>query len=159
MGLGLLAILAARAAAAGEPAEAILRMLESAVPRVHVFAALDTLEYLRRSGRVSWTEFSIGTLLRIKPMLHVYEGEVIPLERVRTRGRALAQLLEHIARLGPLQDMALVHTHDPEGLAEWREMVRPFFPNGKEPVAVEVTPAIGAHVGPGALGIACIAAT
>jgi len=158
MGLGLLALLAGRAAAEGQPAEAILQSLEDAVPRTHVFATLDTLEYLRRSGRVSWTEFSLGTLLRIKPMLHVYEGEVLSLERVRTRRRALAQLREHVVALGPLQDAALVYTQDLDGLAEWREMVRPLFPAGKEPIAVEVTPAIGAHVGPGALGIACIAA-
>jgi DegV family protein with EDD domain len=158
MGLGLLTLQAARAAAEGQPAEAILHALENAVPRTHVFATLDTLEYLRRSGRVSWTEFSLGTLLRIKPMLHVYQGEVLSLDRVRTRRRALSHLLEHIAALGPLQEMALIYTHDLEGLAEWREMVRPHFPAGHEPVAVEVTPAIGAHVGPGALGLACIAA-
>jgi DegV family protein with EDD domain len=158
MGLGLLAVLAAREAAAGKPADVILRELEAAIPRTHVFAVLDTLEYLRRSGRVNWAEFSIGTLLRIKPMLHVYEGEVHSLEKVRTRGRAMAQLLAHVAALGPLREIALLHTHDPEGLAEWRALVRPYFPDGYEPVAVEVTPAIGAHVGPGALGVACIAA-
>jgi DegV family protein with EDD domain len=158
MGLGLLAVLAARGAAAGKPADVILRELEAAIPRTHVFAVLDTLEYLRRSGRVNWAEFSIGTLLRIKPTLHVYEGQVHSMEKVRTRGRALAQLLKHIAGLGALREIALLHTHDPEGLAEWRALVRPYFPEGYEPVAVEVTPAIGAHVGPGALGVACIAA-
>lgn len=158
MGLGLLALLAARAAAEGLPVEAILQRLEDAVPRTHVFATLDTLEYLRRSGRVSWTEFRLGTLLRIKPMLHVYEGEVLSLERVRTRSRALSQLQEHVAALGPLQEVALVYTQDLDGLVAWREMVRPCFPHGSEPVAVEVTPAIGAHIGPNALGLACIAA-
>jgi DegV family protein with EDD domain len=158
MGLGLLAVLAAREAGAGKPADVILRELEATIPRTHVFAVLDTLEYLRRSGRVNWAEFSIGTLLRIKPMLHVYEGEVHSLEKVRTRGRAMAQLLAHVAALGPLREIALLHTHDPEGLAEWRALVRPYFPDGYEPVAVEVTPAIGAHVGPGAMGVACIAA-
>lgn len=157
MGLGLMALLAARAAAATE-VDAILQMLAGTVARTHVFAVLDTLEYLRRSGRVNWAEFSIGTLLRIKPTLHVYEGEVHSLAKVRTRGRALSQLLAEIAALGPLQELALLHTHDFEGLAEWRELARPLFPDNYEPVAVEVTPAIGAHVGPGALGIACIAA-
>jgi DegV family protein with EDD domain len=159
MGLGLLALQAARAAAEGQPAEAIISDLQSAVPRTHVFATLDTLEYLRRSGRVSWTEFSLGTLLRIKPMLHVYQGEVLSLDRVRTRRRALSELLAHVAALGPLQEAALIYTQDLEGLAEWREMVRPHLPAGDEHVAVEVTPAIGAHVGPGALGLACIATT
>ena len=158
MGLGLMVLSAARAVADGLQAEAIVQMLSRMVPRTHVFAVLDTLEFLRRSGRVNWAEFSIGTLLRIKPTLHVYEGEVHSLAKVRTRGRALPQLLDQVAALGALQEVALLHTHDFEGLAEWRELARPLFPEGYEPVAVEVTPAIGAHVGPGALAIACIAA-
>ncbi|MDT8305236.1 MAG: DegV family protein [Anaerolineae bacterium] len=157
MGLGFLALLAARATDRTE-ADGILQMLAGTIARTHVFAALDTLEYLRRSGRVSWAEFSIGTLLRIKPTLHVYEGEVHSLAKVRTRGRALSHLVQEIAALGPLQEVALLHTHDPEGLAEWRALARPLFPDNYEPVAVEVTPAIGAHVGPGALGLACITA-
>src|SRR5690554_3689368 len=103
MGLGFLALLAARSAQEGHPVTEILGQLERAVPRTHVFAALDTLEFLRRSGRVSWPEFGLGTLLRIKPMVHVYKGQVHSLERVRTMSRALKHLLQHVRDLGELQ--------------------------------------------------------
>lgn len=159
MGLGLMAVAAARAAASGQTMDEIVSLLNELVPRTHVFAALDTLTYLRRSGRVSWAEFSVGTLLRIKPLLHVHLGEVSSLEKVRTHSRAMSQLIEHVAALAPLEEVALLHTRDPEGVEKLREQARPLFPEGDEPVAVEVTPAIGSHVGPGALGFALITAT
>lgn len=159
MGLGLLAVVAAKAAAAGQTMEEIVAMLDKLVPRTHVFAALDTLTYLRRSGRVSWAEFSVGTLLRIKPLLHVHEGNVRSLEKVRTYSRAVNQLIEHVTELAPLEQVALIHTSNPEGVAKLRAQARHLFPEGEEPVAVEVTPAIGSHVGPGALGFALITAS
>lgn len=158
MGLGLLALTAARAAASGKTMAEIVALLDDTVPRTHVFAALDTLTYLRRSGRVSWAEFGLGTLLRVKPLLHVQEGKVESLERVRTHSRAINHLLEHVRDLAPLQQIALLHTSDPEGVELLREKARPFFPSETEPVAVEVTPTIGSHVGPGALGFALVAA-
>ena len=158
MGLGFLALAAARAAARGETVAEIISELEAQRARTHVFAMLDTLEYLRRSGRVSWTEFGLGTLLRIKPLLHVQEGQVNAIDRVRTRGRALRQLIQHVEALGPLEEIALLHTADPAGVEELREKAEHLFPEGDEPVAVEVTPTIGAHIGPGALGFACVAA-
>ena len=158
MGLGFLAIAAAEAAAAGRPLDEIEALLEAQVTRTHVFAMLDTLEYLRRSGRVGWTEFGLGTLLRIKPIVHVYEGEVTSLERVRTHSRALQHLLQHVAGLGPLAQLALLHTNDRDGVAALRRQAQHLFPAGSEPPAVAVTPTIGAHVGPGALGFACVTA-
>jgi DegV family protein with EDD domain len=156
MGLGLLAVEASRAAANGADVAAIITMLDRAVPRSHVFAMLDTMEYLRRSGRVSWAQFGVGTLLRIKPILHVYQGEVSSLERVRTSTRALQHMLGHVAALGPLQEIALLHTNDPAGATTLRKAAQHLFPEGRSPIAASVTPTIGAHVGPGALGIACI---
>ncbi len=157
MGLGFLALLAARSAQEGHPVTEILGQLERAVPRTHVFAALDTLEFLRRSGRVSWPEFGLGTLLRIKPMVHVYKGQVHSLERVRTMSRALKHLLQHVRDLGELQEVALLHTAAPEGAEQLRKQAATIIPASYNPVAVEVTPTIGAHVGPGALGFACVA--
>lgn len=156
MGLGFLALSAARLAQAGATMAEIVNSLEADTPRTHVFAMLDTLTYLRRSGRVSWPEFGLGTLLRIKPLLQVHEGEVRSLEKVRTLGRALQHLIEHVAALGPLRELALLHTANSDGAEMLREEAAPLIPSNYEPVAVEVTPTIGAHVGPGALGFACI---
>ena len=94
MGLGLLAISAAKEAAAGRTMTEIIALLDERVKRTYILGVLDTLEYLRRSGRVNWAQFGIGTLLRIKPLLHVHMGQVAMPERVRTSKRALARLLE-----------------------------------------------------------------
>jgi DegV family protein with EDD domain len=156
MGLGFLALSAARAAQSGATISEIVTTLEATVPRTYVFAMLDTLEYLRRSGRVSWPEFSLGTLLRIKPLLQVYKGHVQSLEKVRTQSRALEHLMQHVADLGPLRELALLHTANPQGAKRLRDRATELIPEPYSPVAVEVTPTIGAHVGPGALGFACI---
>lgn len=156
MGLGFLALTAARAAQDGATMPEIVAALEADVPRTYVFATLDTLTYLRRSGRVSWPEFGLGTLLRIKPLLRVHEGRVESLEKVRTWNRALEHLIQHVADLGPLRELALLHTANPQGAKLLRKRASRLVPDRTMPVSVEVTPTIGAHVGPGALGFACI---
>jgi DegV family protein with EDD domain len=158
LGLGLLVLSAAEAARAGKSNEEILALLDSSLARTHVFALLDTLEFLRRSGRVSWTQFGLGTLLKIKPILHVYDGEVTIVEKVRTSSRARQRLVELVGELGPLQQSGLLHTNAREAAAELRTMSSHLFPAGTSPQAFEVTPAVGAHIGPGAVGFACIVA-
>lgn len=157
MGLGFIVLQAARAARAGKALPEIVTDLEDTVQRTHVFAALDTLEFLRRSGRVSWAEFGIGTLLRIKLIVHVYDGEVHSLEKVRTFSRAQRHLIEHVRDLGPLEQIALLHTANRDGVRQLKEAAQTLIPQEYDPIAVEVTPTIGAHVGPGALGFACVA--
>ena len=159
MGLGLLAITAAKAAADGRTVSEIVRLIESQIPRTFVFGLLDTLEYLRRSGRVGWAEFSIGTLLNIKPMVRVYMGEVEVLERVRTTRRALARMIELAADLGQLEQIALLHIRGNGRLNDFKQQSRPLFIDNEMPLTVELTPALGAHIGPGGLGIACVTAS
>jgi DegV family protein with EDD domain len=84
MGLGLMAIAAARAVQAGWAMSEIVTMLEDRVSRTYIFGLLDTLEFLRRSGRVNWAAFGIGTLLRIKPIVKVHRGEVEMLDKTGT---------------------------------------------------------------------------
>ncbi len=159
MALGLLAISAAKEAAAGRTMAEIVAFLDERVHRTYILGVLDTLEYLRRSGRVNWAQFGIGTLLRIKPLLHVHMGQVEIPERVRTSKRALERLLELAANLGKLEDLALLHTHaSDEEIRAFRERTAFLNPEGPPPLAVELTPAIGAHLGPGGLGIACVTA-
>ncbi|UCG23060.1 MAG: DegV family protein [Chloroflexota bacterium] len=157
MGLGLLAILAAKEAAAGCTMDEIVATLDERVKRTYILGVLDTLEYLRRSGRVNWAQFGIGTLLRIKPLVYVHMGQVEMPEKVRTSKRALTRMLELALALGPLEDLALLHTHgSDEEIRAFREKTAFLNPEGPSPLAVELTPAIGAHLGPGGLGIACI---
>jgi DegV family protein with EDD domain len=158
MGTGWLAIAAARAALAGEPLARILELVMALKPRTRVVAALDTFEYLRRSGRVSWTKAMVGTLLRIKPMIEVRDGQILPLDRVRTSKRMMARLIELTEGLGPLASLAILHTNWPEGAKELRRGLAHLRPT-EEPITVDVTPVIGVHVGPNALGVATVVAS
>jgi DegV family protein with EDD domain len=159
MGLGLLAMAAARAARAGSSMQELVQILDGLRGRTYVLAVLDTLEYLRRSGRVSWAEFGLGTLLRIKPLIRVHLGQVTIEEKVRTRTRAVERLLERVGEMAPLGALGLLHIRGEQVLEQFREQIRFLYPEGQTPSESEVTPAIGAHVGPGGLGVAFITGT
>lgn len=157
LGTGLLVLAAARAAAAGHSIGEIVGLLEEKMLRTHVFAALDTLEFLQRSGRMSWAVSKLGNVLRIKPLLKMHNGDP-QIERIRTSRRAVARMMELVKELGPLEELALIHTHAPEKLELLYEEAKHLFPKQETPLRAEVTPVIGTHVGPGAVGFACVAA-
>lgn len=157
LGTGLMALRAAKAAQGGQSAEEIVALLEDQRRRTYCFAALDTLEYLRRSGRLSRLQSRLGSLLRLKPILHMNDGEFEML-RVRTRQKALARVIELVDDLGPLEQIALVHTHDPAGASALQGRASHLFVDEPSPISAEVTPVIGTHIGPGAVGFVCIKA-
>jgi DegV family protein with EDD domain len=156
LGTGFLVLAAAKAAAEGRSMGDIIPMLEEQALRTHVFAALDTLEFLRRSGRMSRVMAGLGSVLRIKPLLRMYDGEPTA-ERVRTRDRAIKRLIGLLSDLIPLERVALVHTHAPDRAEDLRQRVQHLLPEGEVP-SVDITPVIGAHIGPGAAGFACVTA-
>lgn len=157
LGTGLQAVAAAKAAADGRSVGQILEMLGELGSRTHVFAVLDTLEFMRRSGRLSQFQFSLGSLLKIKVIIMMHEGEV-SIERVRTSRRAIERLLTLVREVSPLEELALVHTHAPARAAELEKQAATLFPEDRVPLSVEVTPVIGAHIGPGAAGFAAVRA-
>ncbi|MGD2145482.1 MAG: DegV family protein [Anaerolineae bacterium] len=157
LGTGLLVLAAARAAAAGHSIAEIVESLKEKVLRTHVFAALDTLEFLQRSGRMHWAVSRLGSILRIKPLLKMHNGDP-QIEKIRTSSRAIARMIELVKDLGPLEELALIHTHAPEKLEALYEKTRDLFPKQGPPLSAEVTPVIGTHVGPGAVGFALVAA-
>ena len=155
MGLGWMAIAAARAATLNQTADEICEKISEMQRRVRAFAALDTYEFLRRSGRVSWTKAIVGSLMRVRPLIQVWDGQIIPLDRVRVGRRAIARLVELAEDLAPLESLAVLHTNWPEGADELRRDAARLSPDG-EPITVDVTPVIGVHVGPKALGLAVV---
>jgi DegV family protein with EDD domain len=157
LGTGLLALTAARAAAEGRPLSDIIAALEDQASRTYCIAALDTLEYLRRSGRLSRFQSSLGSVLQIKPVLRMHAGE-FDMERVRTRNGASSRLVELLTQLAPFEKLTLVHTHAPEKAQLLRQKVSHLFPDAQEPMVAEVTPVIGTHIGPGAAGFVAIQA-
>ncbi len=158
LGTGFLVETAAIMAAAGGSVDEILQALNDQVKRIRVFAALDTLEFLKRSGRMNRYMAGLATLLQIKPIMTMQDGKPGS-ERVRTQDRALKRVVEMLAEAGPLERVATVHTHaSREILAELRSMATHLLPQGPI-LTVDITPVIGAHIGPGAVGFAIVQAS
>jgi DegV family protein with EDD domain len=157
LGSGLQAIVAAEAAAEGKTVPEILALLEEKREKTRIFAMLDTLEYLRRSGRVSWTEFGLGTLMRIKPIVQVYDGEVTVIEKVRTSKRALPRLVQLVESYAPIDRIAIEYAGNLETAERLYQEAKDLFPPGAELTFMELTPAIGSHAGPGVVGLGFIA--
>ncbi len=156
LGTGFMVEAAARAAQKGLSLQDIQSMLVELGKRTHVFAALDTLEFLRRSGRMNGVVAGIGSLLQIKPLLKMHQGTPTS-ERVRTSDKAIERLIELLSDLQPLERVALVHTNAADKARELYQRVRDILPEG-EVLSVDITPVIGTHIGPGAVGFACISA-
>jgi len=150
LGMGFQVLEAAAAALRGDPFETVVEIARRARRRAHLIAAIDTLEFLKRSGRVSWIRASLGDLLQVKLVVDVMDGVVRRLGQVRTRQKALEMLLDHMRTWGPLSRAAVLHSAAPERAAALAQRVAAAF--GIHPITVDVTTAIGAHVGPGSVG-------
>ena len=155
LGLGFLVEKAALFAKADIKVEEIVDKLNETMKRTYVFAALDTLEYLRRSGRMHIAVARFGEILNLKPLLFMNQGDASA-HRVRTRKKAIARLFEWLNEFGPYEKLAIVHAGVQERAEELREQVRSYLPNDDIPV-VQITPVLGANLGIGALGFAGIA--
>ena len=153
MSLGWLVIQAARAAQAGKQLDEIKTMVLDTLKRVHIIAMLDTLEYAQRGGRLGKGTALVGTLLNVKPLLSAENGEIVPLENVRTQRRAIERLIEIVQHSGSVQELAVVHAHSPLLARQVQETLAGIYPN-KEILLSETGPVLGTHAGPGAVGIA-----
>jgi fatty acid kinase fatty acid binding subunit len=152
-GLGLIVLAGAAAAEAGGDGAQVVARMEESRSKLKIWFSVDTLEYLRRGGRIGAARALIGTTLKIKPILTL-EEEIKPIEQVRTRSRAIARLIDYARqRHGDGADGWVVqHIRDPDGAAEMVDACRSIF--GREPVFVsEIGPVLGAHVGPGLIGV------
>jgi DegV family protein with EDD domain len=154
LGTGFLVENAAHLAAAGHSLEEILAALKAQMQRSYVFASLKTLEYLRRSGRMHSAVAHIGEFLKIKPVLYMHQGKPV-VHRTRTQKNATAQMLSWLEQYAPFERLAIVHAGIQEEAEALRETVRAYWPETDVPV-VQITPVLGAHLGVGALGFACI---
>jgi len=158
-GMGLLALTAANAAENGATAAEAEKRVAAAREELKIWFAVDTLDYLRRGGRIGAARAWIGTTLKIKPILTL-EEEITPIERVRTRSRAFERMVDYgRQRYEAGADAWVVqHVQDPENAQRLVEACEPIF--GSDPAFTsEVGPVIGAHVGPGLLGIGGISRT
>ena len=154
LGTGFLAQSAAIAAAEGLSMGKILELLDKQIRRTYTVALLDMLEYMQRSGRMSAVMTGIGKMLKFKPLVRVYNG-VPSAESVRTHERATSRLVQVLEEYGPLERVALVHSNAPERAEDLRKRAGSLLP-ADGLMIVDITPVLGVHTGPGAVGFACI---
>ena len=154
LGTGFEVLTAAKAAAQGKSMQEIIQLLEQQISRTHVFAALDTLEFLRRSGRMNAAISRLGELLQIKPLLKMFDGNATA-ERVRTRKKAIKRLVELLKEAAPFEQVAILDSHSADRARALLDEVKPLLPDGNL-LFEEITPVLGAHIGPGVIGFACI---
>ena len=155
MGNGFAVLAAARSAATGANAAAVARTANEMAAATRTLFVVDTLEHLRRGGRIGAAAAILGSALAVKPVLHVLDGKVVPLEKVRTSARALNRLVQRAveaAAEGPVS-VAVHHLAAPERADRLAAELRDRLPALRELHVSELGPAIGAHVGPGAVGI------
>lgn len=155
MGLGWLAIYAARAARYGYALDEISELIEDVIPRTHCIAMLDTLDYAVRGGRLGKGAALVGGLLNVKPIISLVSGEVLLVEKIRTQKRAVERIADIVLGSGPIQELAIIHAAAPE----MAETLRKHFAETwfEEQIMVcETGPVIGAHTGPGAVGVAWV---
>ncbi len=155
MAAGFLVMAAAEAAAEGATVADIEALVADIQPRIKVFGALSTMENLRKSGRVSWAAAMAGTILQIKPVVELTQGEVKSVANIRTFKRARQRLIDLAHSFTPLERLAVLHTEYLDGAYELREALTPVHPAG-EVLVVNVNPALGTHVGASGLGIAMV---
>ena len=155
MGTGFQVEIAARMAKEGKSLEQIQKKLEDVMPRTFVTAGLDTLEFLKRSGRMNVFLANIGSLLQLKPILTMVRG--LPgSEKVRTTKKAFNRMIDMLKKNLPVERFALVHTNAAEKAEEFKQQIIDLLPKGTI-FSMDITPVIGAHLGPGAVGFAIIA--
>jgi DegV family protein with EDD domain len=155
MGLGYPVLAAARAAAEGASLETVASAARTCADLTRTFFYVDTLEYLRRSGRIGTAASVLGSALMIKPLLHILNGQISLLEKVRTPARAIARLEDLAVRAagaGPVE-VAVQHLAAKARAEALAERLPKRVPGLTDLRVVELGPAIGAHVGPGMLGL------
>lgn len=155
MGLGFAVVAAARAAAAGADVDAVEACAREAAAGTDVLFYVDTLEHLRRGGRIGAAAALLGTALAVKPLLHVVDGRIAPLEKVRTASKAVARLEAIVVeRAGDREvDLAVHHLAAVDKAEQLAQRLRAAVPGLQELHLSEVGAVVGAHAGPGLLGV------
>lgn len=152
MGISFQILEATETIAQNLPVDAILRSMTELQKKLKIIAVLDTLEYLHRSGRVSWAKARLGSLLDLKPMIELTYGKVLNIGSVRTTRMANKRMHEMLKEIGALDKIAILHTNAEERARQFLAKAAPQL--ASPPLLVNVTPAIGTHLGPNGLGFA-----
>jgi DegV family protein with EDD domain len=155
MALGLVVIGAAKQAREGANLDNVVDIAKGLYSRIHVRMAFDTLEYMRRGGRIGAAEAFMGRMLDVKPILTLKDGMAMPVVRRRTRAKAIEYLRKFAASFDNIAELAVAHTTTPEDAVGLVDELDDVFPKERVYLSV-IGPVVGTHLGPGALGIAVV---
>jgi DegV family protein with EDD domain len=150
MALGLVVIAAAEAAKAGKSLDEVVEAAKQAMPKMHLLFLLDTLKYLLLGGRIGKAKALLGSVLSVKPMLTVKDGELVPAGQARTRAKGMDKLFEFVKEVADIQDLAVVYNTTPDEAQALAERIGSVFDKEKIRIA-RVGPGLGVHGGPGAM--------
>jgi len=157
MGLGLIVIAAAKVAQAGASLDEVADLVRRAIPRSHSIMSFDTLKYLAKGGRIGKAQGLLGSLLSVKPILTMRDGEVAPLTRVRSRAAGMDYLYNFVAGFPRIEGLAVEYATTPDDAARLVERLGSLFP--KERIYIStVSPVIGTYVGPHVLSVTVLEA-
>jgi DegV family protein with EDD domain len=155
MALGLIAIAAAKAANAGAKIEDVLKITQRNIYRSKIYFAFDTLEYLKRSGRVSAAQAFLGSMLKVNPIMTLEEGEGRPVAKPRSRAKAIEFLYKFAASFSNIEELAIEDAATPDEADMLAERIGSRFP--KERIyRTKVSPVVGTHVGPHVLAVSVL---
>ena len=157
MALGFIALEGAKLARAGRDRQAVAECLRGLVPKARVICVVDTLTYLERGGRIGKARALLGSLLNVKPILQLKDGEVVPLGRARGRPQALNRLVELLERDGKVRQLAIMHGAAQTDAEQLRERVASSYP-GVDIQLTEIGAVLGTHTGPGVIGFTYLVA-
>jgi DegV family protein with EDD domain len=153
MGLGLIVIAAAQMAKAGESVDKIVEEVKKATAQVHFLAMFDTLKYLLLGGRIGKARALLGSILNVKPIVSLKEGEVVPAGQARNRAKGMDKLFDFVKSAADIQDLAVVYNTMPDEAQTLVERIGSVFDKEKIRIA-RLGPALGVHMGPGMLIVA-----
>ena len=157
MALGFMALEAANLARAGRDRQTVAEHLRGLVAKARVICVVDTLTYLERGGRIGKARALLGSLLNVKPILQLKDGEVVPLGRARGRPQALNRLVELLERDGKVSQLAIMHGAATADAEQLRERVASRYP-GVDIQLTEIGAVLGTHTGPGVIGFTYLVA-
>jgi len=150
MGLGLISIVAAKVAEAGEGLQPVLEKVKQVIPNIHVLGLFDTLKYLLLGGRIGRAKALLGSILNVKPLITLKDGEVSPAGQARTRAKGIQRLFDFVKDAPDIQDLAILHNTTPDEAQTLAERIDPIFTKEQIKFA-RLGTTLGVHGGPGTL--------
>jgi DegV family protein with EDD domain len=154
LGLGILIKAAAEAAQEGANLDEVVRLVRGMIPHIYIVLYVDQMDYLERGHRVGRAQAVLGTMLNIKPLLFIEDGEIIPLEKVRTHEKAIDKLFEFVAEFSELEQAAIAQrqAEPTEETNMLLERLQQLFPQIGFPI-IQYGPVLASHIGPSAMGV------